>query len=75
MMLCASYSAIGLFQKKSRWGFRIWNFQGCQRNSTWNFQGLIKKEVEFPIKKVYVSSNPLTLSVCVWIFSGIAQYG
>ena len=48
MMLCASYSAIGLFQKKSRWGFRIWNFQGCQRNSTWNFQGLIKKEVEFP---------------------------
>ena len=28
---------------------RIWNFQGYQRNSLWNFQGLlIKNEVEFP---------------------------
>ena len=32
-----------------RGGFRIWNFQGYQRNSMWNFQGVIKKkEMEFP---------------------------
>ena len=29
-------------------GLRIWNFQGHQRNSMRNFQGLIKNEVEFP---------------------------
>ena len=29
-------------------GLRIWNFQGYQRNSMRNFQGLIKNEVEFP---------------------------
>ena len=29
-------------------GLRIWNFQRYQRNSMWNFQGLIKNEVEFP---------------------------
>ena len=33
---------------QTRGGFRIWNFQGCQRNSMWNFQRLIKNEVEFP---------------------------
>ena len=26
---------------------RIWNFQGYQRNSMWNLQGLIKNKVEF----------------------------
>ena len=37
-----------LFQKKSKQGrLRIWNFQGYQRNSMWNFQELIKNEVEF----------------------------
>ena len=25
-------------------GLRIWNFQGYQRNSMWNFQKLIKKQ-------------------------------
>ena len=40
----ASY---GLFQKKSKRGLTIWNFQGYQRNSMWNFQELIKNEVEF----------------------------
>ena len=29
-------------------GFRIWNFQGYQRNSIWNVQELIRNEVEFP---------------------------
>ena len=29
-------------------GLRIWNFQVYQRNSMWDFQGLIKNEVEFP---------------------------
>ena len=29
-------------------GLKIWNFQGYQRNSMWNFQRLIKNEVEFP---------------------------
>ena len=29
-------------------GLRIWNFQWYQRNSMWNFQGLIKNKVEFP---------------------------
>ena len=39
----------GLIQKKSKQGgLRIWNFQGYQRNSMCNFQGLIKNEVEFP---------------------------
>ena len=42
---------IGLFQKKKTGGVggvRIWNFKGYQRNSMWNFQGLIKNVVEFP---------------------------
>ena len=40
---------VGLFQKKSRQGgLRIWNFQGYQRKSMWNFQGLIKNKVKFP---------------------------
>ena len=25
-----------------------WNFQEYQRNSMWNFQGLIEKKMEFP---------------------------
>ena len=43
-----SLDCIGLFQKKSkqRW-LRIWDFQGYQRNSMWNFLELIKNEVEF----------------------------
>ena len=28
-------------------GVRIWNLQGYQRNSMWNFQRLTKNEVEF----------------------------
>ena len=40
---------IGLFQKKYKQvGLKIWNFQGHQRNSMGNFQGLIKNEMEFP---------------------------
>ena len=39
-------------EKKQTWegggGLRIWNFQGYQRNSMWNFQELIKNKVEFP---------------------------
>ena len=27
---------------------KIWNLQGYQRSSMWNFQGLIKNKVEFP---------------------------
>ena len=27
---------------------RIWNLQWYQTNSIWNFQGLIKNDVEFP---------------------------
>ena len=27
---------------------RIWNFQRYQRNSMWNFQGLIKNKMEYP---------------------------
>ena len=30
-------------------GLRICSFQGCWKNSKWNFQGLIKKKVEFPV--------------------------
>ena len=39
-----------LFQKKiEQGGLRIWNFQGYQRNSMWNFHGWpIKNYVEFP---------------------------
>ena len=29
-------------------GLWIWNFQGYQRNSMSNFQGLVKNEAEFP---------------------------
>ena len=77
MMLCvcssylASLLAIGLVQKKSRRGLRIWHFQGCQRNSTWNFQGLIKKEVEFPIKKVGIcilNNPPNPVCLCLDFF-------
>ena len=32
-------------RKNPNGGFRIWNFQGYQRNSMWNFQELIKDEV------------------------------
>ena len=35
----------GLFQKKQT---GRGNFQGYQRNSMWNFQGLTKNKVEFP---------------------------
>ena len=31
-------------------GLRIWNFLGYQRNSMWNFQELIKNELEFPLE-------------------------
>ena len=57
---------IGLFQKKTGGGgggggggVRIWNFQEYGRNCKWNFQGLIKNNVEFPgviIKKNNVES-------------------
>ena len=30
-------------EKKQTGRLRIWNFQGCQRNSMWNFQGLLSK--------------------------------
>ena len=51
---CKSSISIGLFQKKiqtgggGEGGLRIWNFLGYQRNSMWNFQELIKNELEFP---------------------------
>ena len=32
-------------RKNLNGGLRIWNFQGYQRNSMWNFQELIKDEV------------------------------
>ena len=34
-------------QKGGGGGWRIWNFQRYHRNIMWNFQGLIKNEVEF----------------------------
>ena len=47
---CTPPFVIGLFQKMSKQGeLRIWNFQGYQKNSMWNVQGLIKNEVEFPV--------------------------
>ena len=43
----------GLFQKNLNRGVEDMGFQGYQRNSMWNFQGLIKDVVELPrvIKK------------------------
>ena len=37
--------------KNQTGGLRIWNFQGYQRNSMWNFQVLIKDKVESPSLK------------------------
>ena len=37
----------GLFQKKSKRGLRMWNFQGYQRNSMRKFERLIKNKVKF----------------------------
>ena len=39
----------------------IWNFQRYQRNSMWNFPGLVKNEMEFPRvikKKIYTVEFP-----------------
>ena len=48
-IFCKMFLWNGLIQKKSKQGgLRIWNFQGYQKNSMCNFQGLIKNEVEFP---------------------------
>ena len=45
------FQTIGLFHRKnSNSAGRIGNFQGYQRNTIWNLQGLIKTEVEFPSK-------------------------
>ena len=42
-------STLGYYPRKNpNKGLRIWNFEGYQRNSMWNFQELIKNEVEFP---------------------------
>ena len=64
-------------RKKSLWGYsrkiqtgglRIWNFKGYQINSTWNFQGLIKKEVEFPsvTKK---KECGISRGLCFWLWN------
>ena len=44
---------------------RIWNFQGYLRNGKWNFQVLIKNNVEFPrvIKKKSCGISPGVLAV------------
>ena len=71
-----------LFQKKiEQGGLRIWNFQGYQRNSMWNFHGWpIKNYVQFPgvlvfglgISKGY---NAILHNFQVWSFdlSGISM--
>ena len=39
---------MGYSRKKTKHGgLRIWNFQGYQRDSMWNLQGLVKNEAEF----------------------------
>ena len=45
--ICCYYSSR---KNPSRGGLvlRIWNLQGYQRNSMWDFLGLTKNEVEFP---------------------------
>ena len=63
---CTPPFVIGLFQKMSKQGeLRIWNFQGYQKNSMWNGQGLIKNEVEFPMvtKKKYCG---ISRGLCFW---------
>lgn len=44
--LCISSIMGKVFQKKDKWEWRTRNFQGYQRNSKWDFQRLMKKEVE-----------------------------
>ena len=51
MMICMCMAAVLVWdysRKKQTGGLRIWNFQGYQRNSRWNSQGLIKNNVGFP---------------------------
>ena len=66
-----TYVRIGLFQKKTKQaGLRIWNFEGYQRNSMWNFQRLIKSEVEFPrrVTEKKNSGNSRGLHFWAWNF-------
>ena len=55
-------------EKSKQGGLRIWNFKGYQINSTWNFQGLIKKEVEFPsvTKK---KECGISRGLCFWLWN------
>ena len=64
----------GLFQKKKQMGWlRMWSFQGFQRNSMQNFQGLIKNKVGFPrVIKNHVE-YPRVLSLGLAICKGLTQ--
>ena len=46
--ILSAASLWAILEKKPNGELRIWNFQGYQRNSMCNFQGLIKNEVVFP---------------------------
>ena len=65
----------GLFQKKKQMGWlRMWSFQGFQRNSMQNFQGLIKNKVGFPrVIKNHVE-YPRVLSLGLAICRGLTQF-
>ena len=60
------YGAIPEKSKQGGGGLRIWNFKGYQINSKWNFQGLIKKEVEFP-RVTKKKECGISRGLCFWL--------
>ena len=51
--------------KSKQGGLSIWNLQGYQRNIIWNFQGLIKKEVEF-LRLIKKKQCGVSRGLCFW---------
>ena len=64
---------MGYSRKNSKQGaLRIWNFQEYQRNSMWNFQGLIKNEVEFPGVFVFGFGVSKGSNTILWNIQGLS---
>ena len=53
-------------------GLRTWNFQEHQRNCKWNFQGLIKNEVEFPRVFVFGLGIYKGSNTILWNIQGLS---
>ena len=61
----ANYNKWAIPEKKLRGDFEDMEFPGYQRNNMWNFQGLIKNEVEFP-KVTKKKSSEISRGLGFW---------